>query len=38
MTGLGMARTLLAGMVERGEGPFDLTFIDADKGSYPRST
>jgi caffeoyl-CoA O-methyltransferase len=23
-------------MVEEGEGPFDLVFIDADKGSYPE--
>lgn len=31
----GDARKLLAGMVGSGAGPFDLTFIDADKGSYP---
>lgn len=33
---VGDAKTLLAQMVEDGEGPFDLTFIDADKGSYPE--
>lgn len=32
----GDARKLLAGMVGSGAGPFDLTFIDADKGSYPE--
>ena len=32
---VGDARTLLARMVEDGEGPFDLTFIDADKTGYP---
>ncbi len=31
---VGDARKLLARMVEEGEGPFDLTFIDADKGTY----
>ena len=31
---VGEAKALLAQMVERGEGPFDLNFIDADKGSY----
>ena len=31
---VGDAKTLLARMVEDGEGPFDLTFIDADKGGY----
>jgi predicted O-methyltransferase YrrM len=33
---VGEARELLAGMVESGVGPFDLTFIDADKVSYPE--
>ncbi len=33
---VGDARALLARMVEDGEGPFDLTFIDADKGGYPE--
>jgi caffeoyl-CoA O-methyltransferase len=33
---VGDARKLLADMVEDGMGPFDLTFIDADKGSYPE--
>ncbi len=33
---VGDARALLARMVEDGEGPFDLTFIDADKVSYPE--
>ena len=33
---VGDARKLLASMVESGEGHFDLTFIDADKGSYPE--
>ncbi len=33
---VGDARKLLAGMVEDGAGPFDLTFIDADKISYPE--
>ncbi len=33
---VGDARELLAGMVESGSGPFDLTFIDADKVSYPE--
>ena len=32
---VGNARELLAWMFEDGEGPFDLTFIDADKGGYP---
>lgn len=33
---VGDAKELLAQMVEEGEGPFDLTFIDADKGGYPE--
>ncbi len=33
---VGDARKLLADMVEDGTGPFDLTFIDADKVSYPE--
>jgi caffeoyl-CoA O-methyltransferase len=33
---VGDARELLARMVEEGEGPFDLTFIDADKRGYPE--
>ncbi len=33
---VGDARELLADMAENGAGPFDLTFIDADKGSYPE--
>jgi caffeoyl-CoA O-methyltransferase len=33
---VGDARELLARMVEDGEGPFDLVFIDADKESYPE--
>ena len=33
---VGDARELLARMFEDGEGPFDLTFIDADKGGYPE--
>jgi caffeoyl-CoA O-methyltransferase len=33
---VGDARDLLASMVEDGEEPFDLVFIDADKGSYPE--
>jgi predicted O-methyltransferase YrrM len=33
---VGDARNLLARMVEQGEGPFDLVFIDADKESYPE--
>ncbi len=32
---VGDARELLARMAEEGERPFDLTFIDADKGGYP---
>jgi caffeoyl-CoA O-methyltransferase len=31
---VGAAQKLLAGMVEDSVGPFDLIFIDADKGSY----
>jgi caffeoyl-CoA O-methyltransferase len=33
---VGDARELLARMVQEGKGPFDLTFIDADKGGYPE--
>lgn len=33
---VGDARELLAGMAENGEGPFDVVFIDADKGGYPE--
>lgn len=33
---VGDAKELLAWMFEDGEGPFDLTFIDADKGGYPE--
>jgi caffeoyl-CoA O-methyltransferase len=33
---VGDARELLAWMFEDGEGPIDLTFIDADKGGYPE--
>ncbi len=33
---VGDARKLLAAIVEGGEGPFDLVFIDADKGGYPE--
>ncbi len=33
---VGDARELLASLVEEGEGPFDLTFIDADKEGYPE--
>ena len=33
---VGDARDALAGLVENGEGPFDLIFIDADKGGYPE--
>lgn len=33
---VGDARKLFASMVENDEVPFDLTFIDADKGSYPE--
>lgn len=32
---VGDAKTLLAAMVENGEGPFDLVFIDADKPNNP---
>lgn len=33
---VGDAKVLLARMVEEGEGPFDLVFIDADKEGYPE--
>jgi caffeoyl-CoA O-methyltransferase len=33
---VGDARESLAALVENGEGPFDLVFIDADKESYPE--
>ena len=33
---VGDARELLAQLGENGEGPFDLVFIDADKGGYPE--
>ena len=33
---VGDARELLAQLAEGGEGPFDLVFIDADKGGYPE--
>jgi caffeoyl-CoA O-methyltransferase len=33
---VGDARESLAGIVESGVGPFDLTFIDADKEGYPE--
>lgn len=33
---VGDAKASLARMVDEGEGPFDLVFIDADKGSYPE--
>ena len=33
---VGDARELLAALVENGEGPFDLVFIDADKEGYPE--
>ncbi len=33
---VGDARELLAQLDENGEGPFDLIFIDADKGGYPE--
>ena len=33
---VGDARELLAGLVEGGEGPFDIVFIDADKNGYPE--
>lgn len=32
---LGKAQDLLSAMIKRGEGPFDLIFIDADKENYP---
>jgi caffeoyl-CoA O-methyltransferase len=32
---VGDANELLAALVEDGEGPFDVTFIDADKEGYP---
>ena len=33
---VGDARRSLEGLVENGEGPFDLIFIDADKEGYPE--
>jgi caffeoyl-CoA O-methyltransferase len=33
---VGDARESLAGIDENGEGPFDVVFIDADKGGYPE--
>ena len=33
---VGDAKASLARMVQEGGGPFDLVFIDADKGSYPE--
>ena len=33
---VGDAKASLARIVQEGEGPFDLTFIDADKGGYPE--
>ena len=33
---VGDAHEALAGLVENGEGPFDLIFIDADKEGYPE--
>ena len=33
---VGDARDALAGLVENGDGPFDLIFIDADKEGYPE--
>jgi predicted O-methyltransferase YrrM len=33
---VGDARDALAGIIENGEGPFDLIFIDADKEGYPE--
>ena len=33
---VGDARQSLQGLVENGEGPFDLIFIDADKEGYPE--
>lgn len=32
---IGDAHKLLAGIAKDGDGPFDLTFIDADKSNYP---
>jgi predicted O-methyltransferase YrrM len=32
---VGDAHELLAALIENDEGPFDLVFIDADKGGYP---
>jgi caffeoyl-CoA O-methyltransferase len=33
---VGDARELLAQLLENDEGPFDIVFIDADKGGYPE--
>jgi predicted O-methyltransferase YrrM len=33
---VGDARELLARIAENDEGPFDVVFIDADKGGYPE--
>lgn len=33
---VGDAKAILAELVENGEGPFDLVFIDADKEGYPE--
>jgi predicted O-methyltransferase YrrM len=33
---VGPAATLLRAMIEQGEAPFDLVFIDADKDAYPE--
>jgi caffeoyl-CoA O-methyltransferase len=33
---VGDARELLAKIAENGEGPFDVVFVDADKGRYPE--
>jgi predicted O-methyltransferase YrrM len=33
---LGAATDTMQEMIEAGEGPFDLIFIDADKATYPR--
>ena len=33
---VGDAHELLAALIEEGEGPFDVIFIDADKESYPE--